>query len=83
MIKDNNGSFISTLSMQLCRVRPAPACRVEQRIYSFYVIIRFCSHFYLEQDNLYKELLIIPEEGLSPRTEIYVAVKATELSDRY
>ncbi|XP_036941342.1 zona pellucida-like domain-containing protein 1 [Acanthopagrus latus] len=53
MIKDNNGSFISTLSMQLCR------------------------------DNLYKELLIIPEEGLSPRTEIYVAVKATELSDRF
>uniref|UniRef100_A0A671X5M0 Si:dkey-4p15.5 n=1 Tax=Sparus aurata TaxID=8175 RepID=A0A671X5M0_SPAAU len=53
MIKDNNGSFISTLSMQLCR------------------------------DNLYKEPLIIPEEGLSPRTEIYVAIKATDLSDRY
>ncbi|XP_073342160.1 zona pellucida-like domain-containing protein 1 [Pagrus major] len=53
MIGDNNGSFISTLSMELCR------------------------------DKLYKELLIIPEEGLSPRTEIYVAVKATNLSDRF
>ncbi|XP_029302362.1 zona pellucida-like domain-containing protein 1 [Cottoperca gobio] len=52
-IQDNNGSFISTLSMQLY------------------------------QDELYQEMLSIPQTGLSLNTMIYVAVKATNLTDRF
>ncbi|KAM9359549.1 zona pellucida-like domain-containing protein 1 [Symphorus nematophorus] len=52
-INDNNGSFISTLSMQLYK------------------------------DERYQEILIIPKTGLNPKTKIYVAVKATNLTDRF
>ncbi|XP_054460560.1 zona pellucida-like domain-containing protein 1 [Anoplopoma fimbria] len=52
-IRDNNGSFISTLSMQLY------------------------------QDELYLEELVIPQTGLNLKTKIYVAVKATNLTDRF
>ncbi|XP_068441813.1 zona pellucida-like domain-containing protein 1 [Clinocottus analis] len=52
-IQDNNGSFISTLSMQLY------------------------------QDELYLQELVMPPTGLNLKTKIYVAVKATNLSDRF
>ncbi|XP_073348545.1 zona pellucida-like domain-containing protein 1 [Pagrus major] len=52
-IRDNNGSFISTLSM---------------RLYS---------------DDQYKERLIIPDTGLNLKTKIYVAVMATNLTERF
>ncbi|XP_070685952.1 zona pellucida-like domain-containing protein 1 [Pempheris klunzingeri] len=52
-IRDNNGSFISTLSMQLY------------------------------QDDQYEEMLTIPPTGLNLKTKIYVAVKATNLTDRF
>ncbi|XP_056297102.1 zona pellucida-like domain-containing protein 1 [Pseudoliparis swirei] len=52
-IRDNNGSFISTLSMQLFR------------------------------DELYLQKLDIPQTGLNLKTKIYVAVKATNLTDRF
>ncbi|KAM4567015.1 zona pellucida-like domain-containing protein 1 [Odontesthes bonariensis] len=52
-IRDNNGSFISTLSMQLYK------------------------------DAKYTQMLTIPETGLNLKTKIYVAVKATNLTDRF
>ncbi|KAM9852892.1 zona pellucida-like domain-containing protein 1 [Aulostomus maculatus] len=52
-IRDNNGSFISTLSMQLYK------------------------------DEQYQEILMIPETGLQLKTKIYVAVQATNLTDRF
>uniref|UniRef100_A0A3P8SDS2 Si:dkey-4p15.5 n=1 Tax=Amphiprion percula TaxID=161767 RepID=A0A3P8SDS2_AMPPE len=52
-IRDNNGSFISTLSMALYR------------------------------DANYKDLLIVPETGLSLKTKIYVAVHATNLTENF
>ncbi|GAA6225720.1 zona pellucida-like domain-containing protein 1 [Lates japonicus] len=52
-IRDNNGSFISTLSMQLY------------------------------QDAQYKDMLNIPQTGLNLKTKIYVAVKASNLTDRF
>ncbi|KAM3616052.1 uncharacterized protein V6R79_011421 [Siganus canaliculatus] len=52
-IRDNNGSFISTLSMQLYK------------------------------DELYQEILVIPETGLNLKTKIYVAVHATNLTERF
>uniref|UniRef100_A0A8C2WU48 Si:dkey-4p15.5 n=1 Tax=Cyclopterus lumpus TaxID=8103 RepID=A0A8C2WU48_CYCLU len=52
-IRDNNGSFISTLSMELY------------------------------QDELYLQKLDIPQTGLNLKTKIYVAVKATNLTDRF
>ncbi|XP_047450600.1 zona pellucida-like domain-containing protein 1 [Mugil cephalus] len=52
-IKDNNGSFISTLSMELYK------------------------------DEKYTERLSIPETGLNLKTKIYVAVKATNLTERF
>ncbi|CAG6001598.1 unnamed protein product [Menidia menidia] len=52
-IRDNNGSFISTLSMQLY------------------------------QDAEYLNVLTIPNTGLNLKTKIYVAVKATNLTDRF
>uniref|UniRef100_A0A8C4NMP7 Si:dkey-4p15.5 n=2 Tax=Dicentrarchus labrax TaxID=13489 RepID=A0A8C4NMP7_DICLA len=52
-IRDNNGSFISTLSMQLYK------------------------------DQLYQDILTIPQTGLNLKTKIYVAVKATNLTDRF
>ncbi|KAG7502933.1 hypothetical protein JOB18_028935 [Solea senegalensis] len=52
-IKDNNGSFISTLSLSL---------------YS---------------DEAYTQPMTIPEEGIELRTEVYVEVKATNLTAQY
>nr|XP_046245247.1 zona pellucida-like domain-containing protein 1 [Scatophagus argus] len=52
-IRDNNGTFISTLSMQLYK------------------------------DDQYKEILLIPKRGLNLKTKIYVAVIATNLTDRF
>ncbi|XP_023258049.1 zona pellucida-like domain-containing protein 1 [Seriola lalandi dorsalis] len=52
-IRDNNGSFISTLSMQLY------------------------------EDEQYQKTLNIPQTGLNLKTKIYVAVKATNLTDRF
>ncbi|KAM6932719.1 zona pellucida-like domain-containing protein 1 [Lycodopsis pacificus] len=52
-IKDNNGSFISTLSMDLYR------------------------------DELYQDKLDIPTSGLNLKTKIYVAVKASNLTERF
>ncbi|XP_051252947.1 zona pellucida-like domain-containing protein 1 isoform X3 [Dicentrarchus labrax] len=52
-IRDNNGSFISTLSMQLYK------------------------------DEGYQELLTIPQTGLNLKTKVYVAVEATNLTDRF
>ncbi|XP_053176191.1 zona pellucida-like domain-containing protein 1 [Scomber japonicus] len=52
-IRDNNGSFVSTLSMQLY------------------------------QDENYKEMMIVPPTGLNLKTKIYVAVKATNLTERF
>ncbi|XP_071352762.1 zona pellucida-like domain-containing protein 1 [Trachinotus anak] len=52
-IRDNNGSFISTLSMQLY------------------------------EDQLYQNILNIPQTGLNLKTKIYVAVTATNLTDRF
>uniref|UniRef100_A0A4W6FKW9 Si:dkey-4p15.5 n=1 Tax=Lates calcarifer TaxID=8187 RepID=A0A4W6FKW9_LATCA len=52
-IRDNNGSFISTLSMQLY------------------------------QDAQYQDMLNIPQTGLNLKTKIYVAVKASNLTDRF
>ncbi len=37
----------------------------------------------MEQDEHYQEMLTIPKTGLNPKTKIYVAVKATNLTDRY
>ncbi|KAM7399181.1 hypothetical protein PAMP_018468 [Pampus punctatissimus] len=51
-IQDNNGSFVSTLSMQLY------------------------------EDEQYQEVMSIPQSGLNLKTKIYVAVKATNLTDR-
>ncbi|XP_044058409.1 zona pellucida-like domain-containing protein 1 [Siniperca chuatsi] len=52
-IRDNNGSFISTLSMRLYK------------------------------DGQYQEILTIPQSGLNLKTKIYVAVTATNLTDRF
>ncbi|KAE8295133.1 Zona pellucida-like domain-containing protein 1 [Larimichthys crocea] len=52
-MRDNNGSFVSTLSMHLYK------------------------------DEQYQEELIIPNTGLDPMTRIYVAVKATNLTNRF
>uniref|UniRef100_A0A667XDU5 Si:dkey-4p15.5 n=1 Tax=Myripristis murdjan TaxID=586833 RepID=A0A667XDU5_9TELE len=52
-IKDNNGTFISTLSM----------------------------HLYGDSD--YTEALFVPESGLNLKTKIFVAVKATNLTDKF
>ncbi|XP_029373600.1 zona pellucida-like domain-containing protein 1 [Echeneis naucrates] len=52
-IRDNNGSFISTLSMQLY------------------------------EDKDYQRMLNIPQTGLNLKTKIYVAVQATNLTDRF
>uniref|UniRef100_A0A3Q3WTB7 ZP domain-containing protein n=1 Tax=Mola mola TaxID=94237 RepID=A0A3Q3WTB7_MOLML len=55
-IRDNNGTFISTLSMELYKVSTC------------------CSH---------QKLLVIPTTGLNLKTKIYVAVIATNLTDRF
>ncbi|XP_041850052.1 zona pellucida-like domain-containing protein 1 [Melanotaenia boesemani] len=52
-IRDNNGSFISTLSMQLYK------------------------------DAQYQEILTIPQTGLNLKAKIYVAIKATNLTERF
>ncbi|XP_059187952.1 zona pellucida-like domain-containing protein 1 [Centropristis striata] len=52
-IRDNNGSFITTLSMALYG------------------------------DEEYTEILNIPQTGLNLKTKIYVAVKATNLTERF
>ncbi|KAM6933303.1 zona pellucida-like domain-containing protein 1 [Xenentodon cancila] len=52
-IRDNNGSFISTLSMQLYKTAD------------------------------YTDILTIPQTGLNLKTKIYVAVVATNLTDRF
>ncbi|XP_039633787.1 zona pellucida-like domain-containing protein 1 [Perca fluviatilis] len=52
-VRDNNGSFITTLSMQLY------------------------------EDSLYTKILTIPQTGLNLKTKIYVAVKATNLTERF
>ncbi|XP_071392446.1 zona pellucida-like domain-containing protein 1 [Centroberyx affinis] len=52
-VRDNNGTFISTLSM----------------------------HLYEDRD--YVDPLIVPPTGLNLKTRIYVAVKATNLTDRF
>ncbi|XP_077436773.1 zona pellucida-like domain-containing protein 1 [Vanacampus margaritifer] len=52
-IQDNNGSFLSTLTMELFR------------------------------DAAYAEPLVIPQLGLELRTDIYVEVKATNLTGQY
>ncbi|XP_042341960.1 zona pellucida-like domain-containing protein 1 [Plectropomus leopardus] len=52
-IKDNNGSFISTLSIELY------------------------------EDSAYQNILNIPGTGLNLKTKIYVAVKATNLTERF
>ncbi|XP_075892035.1 zona pellucida-like domain-containing protein 1 [Nelusetta ayraudi] len=52
-IRDNNGTFLSTLSM----------------------------HLY--QDDQYQQALIMPPTGLNLKTKIYVAVKASNLTERF
>ncbi|XP_071768979.1 zona pellucida-like domain-containing protein 1 [Centroberyx gerrardi] len=52
-VRDNNGTFISTLSMHLYK------------------------------DREYTESLIVPPTGLNLKTRIYVAVKATNLTNRF
>ncbi|XP_061638340.1 zona pellucida-like domain-containing protein 1 isoform X1 [Phyllopteryx taeniolatus] len=52
-IKDNNGSFISTLSLELY------------------------------EDDQFQNALTIPPTGLQLKTKIYVAVRATNLTDRF
>ncbi|XP_008326740.1 zona pellucida-like domain-containing protein 1 [Cynoglossus semilaevis] len=52
-IKDKNGSFISTLTMELF------------------------------SDVNYQTKLVIPEEGIELRTQVYVEVKATNLTGQY
>ncbi|XP_068585132.1 zona pellucida-like domain-containing protein 1 [Cebidichthys violaceus] len=52
-IQDKNGSFISTLSMELY------------------------------QDEQYQQKLDVPTSGLNLKTKIYVAVKATNLTERF
>ncbi|XP_038548433.1 zona pellucida-like domain-containing protein 1 [Micropterus salmoides] len=52
-IRDNNGSFISTLKMHLYK------------------------------DALYQEKLTIPQSGLNLKTKIYVAVQASNLTERF
>lgn len=37
----------------------------------------------MEQDEQYQEMLTIPTTGLNLKTKIHVAVKATNLTDRY
>ncbi|XP_037631785.1 zona pellucida-like domain-containing protein 1 [Sebastes umbrosus] len=53
VIRDNNGSFISTLSMMLY------------------------------QDESHRQLLTIPQTGINLKTKIYVAVTATNLTERF
>ncbi|XP_019729779.1 zona pellucida-like domain-containing protein 1 [Hippocampus comes] len=52
-IKDNNGSFISTLSLELY------------------------------EDDQFQNALTMPTTGLQLKTKIYVAVRATNLTDRF
>ncbi|MEQ2290969.1 hypothetical protein AMECASPLE_008556 [Ameca splendens] len=52
-IRDNNGSFVSTLRMELY------------------------------QDSQYTKLLTIPSTGLNLKTKIFVAVEATNLTERF
>ncbi|TWW77073.1 Zona pellucida-like domain-containing protein 1 [Takifugu flavidus] len=54
-IKDSNGTFSSTLSMEL----------------------------YQRQDQEYQQILSIPPTGLNLKTKIYVAVTATNLTNRF
>lgn len=37
----------------------------------------------MEQDEDYEDILFIPQTGLKLKTKIYVAVKATNLTERY
>ena len=36
----------------------------------------------MQQDSEYQEMLTIPQTGLNLKTKIYVAVQATNLTDR-
>lgn len=42
----------------------------------------FCPYFHVEQDQAYGNILNIPQTGLNLKTKIYVAVKATNLTER-
>lgn len=39
--------------------------------------------FAMQQDELYQQALIMPPTGLNLKTKIYVAVKASNLTERY
>lgn len=39
--------------------------------------------FYVQQDDQYRQALLMPPTGLNLKTKIYVAVKATNLTERY
>lgn len=76
-IKDNNGTFLSTLSIQLYRVRPFKTFGRLPKNFS-----NSLSYFSVEQDQQYQQILTIPETGLDLKTKIYVSVKATNLTKK-
>lgn len=78
-IKDNNGTFLSTLSMQLYKVRPFKTFgRLQKNPFQTQLL----SYFSVEQDQQYQQILTIPETGLDLKTKIYVSVKATNLTKK-
>uniref|UniRef100_A0A3Q3GK54 Si:dkey-4p15.5 n=1 Tax=Labrus bergylta TaxID=56723 RepID=A0A3Q3GK54_9LABR len=59
-INENNGSFVSTLNMELYEVSPTLYFRIRQRY-----------------------IMTFPQSGIKLKTKIYVAVTATNLTDRF
>lgn len=112
-IRDNNGTFLSTLSMHLFQVRPDKEpesfhppelfpnteqikfwgvlpkakkkknCVILNKTTISYIYMFFFFLFPVQQDEQYQQALIMPPTGLNLKTKIYVAVKASNLTDRY
>lgn len=93
-IRDNNGTFLSTLSMHLYQVRPETEQNqnissslltkslVNKMTISHMCMFLFFFLFPMQQDEQYQQALIMPPTGLNLKTKIYVAVKASNLTER-
>lgn len=86
-INYNNGSFISTLSMHLYRVRAQNVPSFRSNMTSSKVWLKCAKNKLLgslvTQDRSYSSVLRIPPEGLELKTRIFVEVKASNLTSRF
>lgn len=90
-VKDNNGTFISTLNLLLYNVRSSPLrpkffsslqndrWTRERGINCFERRLKALSH---AQDSSYIQQLSIPMAGLTLKTRVFAAVKANNLDKR-